>query len=170
MAPAQQGKGKLLSLCFPCSLVYSVVSVGMMAVVMANATQRSTTFVPVWPIRPSPINLISTGTLPTRRSQESFLLHPTGSRISGRVPLLNYPPRRLEIWMCVHTAIPLAATTDWGPVPLDSALSNSRGKPLTKMPSRTMWKRTGNTRILWITSCSLSNVTSCVPPVSDPNS
>lgn len=66
--------------------------------------------------------------------------------------------------MCVCTTTSFSATTDhWAPLALDSVLSRLCSEPSTKMSNRTMRRHTGNTRILWTTSCSLSNVTSSHP-------
>ena len=94
----------------------------------------------------------------------------SASRSAGRAPLLNYTLARcLTTWMYVHTTTLLAATTDcWVLSASDSALSKSYSGPSTRTSSRTMRKHTGNTRIRWTTSCSLSNVTSSRSPLRGP--
>ena len=65
----------------------------------------------------------------------------------------------------MHTTTLSTPTTDYrAPPAFDSALSRSCSGPSTTMSNRIMRKHIDNTRTLWTTSCSLSNVTSSSPP------
>jgi len=77
------------------------------------------------------------------------------SQLSPSGPMSN----NLDVRACYTTTLSATTTDSWVPLAFDSALSKSCSEPSTKMSSRTMRKHTGNTRTLWTTSCSLSNVT-----------